>query len=326
MSTNLPLSRFNVFSSTDLNSVRDYVSSLFCQHQLGITDHHAKMNTRLHHLNMNSLSLVYLDYGAPVSITPGCLESFYLLQLVLAGQARVSNREQTHVASAGEATLINPNEPIKIVASADCRFLSIKIDKQLIDQQLAISLPDRSNNALNFKSVLDFSSRGGQAIRYYIHFLLNELNLITDKTSTSPTYRCFEQTLASMLIELHQHNYSNLLEISKPTQVTPYVKRAEAFMRENLGKEIALEDLAIAAKTTARTLRNAFHRCYGTSPMYYLKMQRLDRAHRLLNSASADASITNIALDCGIKHLGRFSEEYKKRFGETPSQSLRKKV
>lgn len=325
MEANLPLSRFNVFSSSNLESVRDYVSGIFCQHQLDITRRGARVDTRLHHLEMTNLSFVYLDYGAPVSIEPGYLQDFYLLQMVLEGSASVSNGYRTYIANSGEATLLNPNEPIKIASSAECRFLSIRLNKKLINQQLATSLHDTPNEPLRFKHELNFQTESGQAIRYYIKFLLDEINLLSNHTDICTTHQCFEQTLASMLIELHQHNFSRQLTNIKPSQTKPYVKRAEQFMEENLSQQISLEDLALVAKTTPRSLRNAFHRCYGTSPMCYLKMLRLDQAHQLLTTASIGTNISSIAMDCGFRHLGRFSKEYKDRFGQAPSQTLGRK-
>jgi transcriptional regulator GlxA family with amidase domain len=35
-------------------------------------------------------------------------------------------------------------------------------------------------------------------------------------------------------------------------------------------------------------------------------------------------SVSSIAIECGFKHLGWFSQVYKKRFGEHPSESLNK--
>lgn len=325
MGNHLPLSRFSGFASNDLDAVKDYVSGLFCQHRLGLTDQGTRINTRLHHAQMANLSFVYLDYGAPVSIAPGYLPDFYLLQMVLQGCATVSSGRRTYVANKGEATLINPDEPIAIAASADCRFLSIRLDKKLINQQLAISLHDTPDLPFRFEPELNFNNANGRAIRSYIKFLLEELDLLSGRGDLSATFQCFEQTLVSMLIELHRNNYSPKLAGTSTSKTKPCVKKAEEFMQENFSQQITIQDLASAANTTPRTLRNAFHRCYGDSPMQHLKTLRLDRAHQRLKAATMDTNITGIALDCGFRHLGRFSKEYKDRFGQAPSQTLGKK-
>jgi transcriptional regulator GlxA family with amidase domain len=57
--------------------------------------------------------------------------------------------------------------------------------------------------------------------------------------------------------------------------------------------------------------------------MTYLRRFRLDRAHELLCSADPETtSVTDVAMTCGLRHLGRFAAEHHDRYGETPSQTL----
>ena len=57
--------------------------------------------------------------------------------------------------------------------------------------------------------------------------------------------------------------------------------------------------------------------------MTYLRRFRLDRAHELLCSAEPETtSVTEVAMTCGLRHLGRFAAEHHDRYGETPSQTL----
>ena len=57
--------------------------------------------------------------------------------------------------------------------------------------------------------------------------------------------------------------------------------------------------------------------------MRLLKTTRLDGARSELLKADSDSvSVTDIALKWGCQHLGRFSVEYKQRFGESPSATL----
>lgn len=323
MDANLSLSRFNSFSSSDLDAVRSYVGRLFCQHQLDINKPGEQINTRLCHMEMSNSSFVYLDYGAPVIINPGCLQDFYLLQIVLEGNASVSNGQRVYTASSGEATLINPNEPITITSSEKCRFLSIRLNKKLIHQQLTTSLQDTPSELIKFKHSLNFQTEGGQAIYHYIRFLLDEINLLSNHQEANTTFQFFEKTLVSMLIDLHQHNYTKQLSSIKSMQTAPCITRTKQFMEDNLSQPISLEDLAFVAKTTPRSLRNMFYRHYNTSPMSYLKILRLDQAHEQLTKASSGTNISSIALDCGFRHLGRFSKEYKNRFGQAPSTTLK---
>ena len=62
----------------------------------------------------------------------------------------------------------------------------------------------------------------------------------------------------------------------------------------------------------------------GTSPMRYLRRARFERVHQALRAASADDVVTQIAVAHGFTHMGRFSVDYQKQFGESPSATLRR--
>ncbi len=60
--------------------------------------------------------------------------------------------------------------------------------------------------------------------------------------------------------------------------------------------------------------------------MEFLTEQRLQRVREKLLKPHPEASITSIALDCGFRHLGRFSQVYRSRFGERPSDTFQKNL
>jgi choline dehydrogenase-like flavoprotein len=70
--------------------------------------------------------------------------------------------------------------------------------------------------------------------------------------------------------------------------------------------------------------KEGFRRHLGMSPMAYLRVVRLRRAHRDLRSANPSHSgVAAIAHRWGFTHLGRFAVAHKTMFGETPLQALR---
>lgn len=58
------------------------------------------------------------------------------------------------------------------------------------------------------------------------------------------------------------------------------------------------------------------------SPMQYLKDLRLERASAELLGGSTH--VAGVALRWGFGHLGRFSADYRARFGEYPSETVRR--
>jgi transcriptional regulator GlxA family with amidase domain len=101
------------------------------------------------------------------------------------------------------------------------------------------------------------------------------------------------------------------------------VQRAEALALASVDEPLHVSALCSIIGVSERTLRKAFHRVHGTPPCRHLRMLRLSNARRALLSADRTLeNVTEIAMSFGFAELGRFSVEYKKAFGESPSQTL----
>jgi AraC-like DNA-binding protein len=84
-----------------------------------------------------------------------------------------------------------------------------------------------------------------------------------------------------------------------------------------------MEDLCRVTGVGVRTLQRCFREYFDMTISEYLKTKRLDAARRELDGARPDAhTVTEIALNHGFNHLGRFSVEFKERFGESPGKTL----
>jgi AraC family transcriptional regulator, ethanolamine operon transcriptional activator len=85
--------------------------------------------------------------------------------------------------------------------------------------------------------------------------------------------------------------------------------------------------LAAAAGVSERTLRNIFNDYYGVAPLRYLKLRRLHQVRNALKQADRQhAKVAEVAAQFGIWELGRFAQDYRRLFGETPSQTLRRNI
>ena len=74
---------------------------------------------------------------------------------------------------------------------------------------------------------------------------------------------------------------------------------------------------------STRTLRYAFLEAFGITPKQYIQSSRLHRAHRQLREAAGEnARIADIANACGFWHMGQFAKDYRRMFGELPSETL----
>lgn len=100
-------------------------------------------------------------------------------------------------------------------------------------------------------------------------------------------------------------------------------KQVQAYIEEHYREAVAIDDLCRVTGKEVRTLQRCFRRYFNLTITDYLKMVRLNAARRALSSAHPEEqTVSSIAIQNGINHIGRFSVEYKKQFGESPSETL----
>src|SRR5262245_6387753 len=111
-----------------------------------------------------------------------------------------------------------------------------------------------------------------------------------------------------------------------PALVMPRgVKRAIDYMQTNLAGPITIEQVVEVSRIARRTLFKHFRDFRGTTPMEYLRDARFRLARGLLMRGDSHENVTAVAMRCGFNHLGRFSVDYRRRFGESPSQTIRRR-
>ena len=103
-------------------------------------------------------------------------------------------------------------------------------------------------------------------------------------------------------------------------------RRAEEFIRSQIDAPVTLADICDWVGASERSLHLGFFERFGMPPMAYLKVLRLNQARRLLRHAPGGVSVTEVALDSGFRHLGRFAADYSHFFGERPSATLRHQI
>jgi len=100
-------------------------------------------------------------------------------------------------------------------------------------------------------------------------------------------------------------------------------KGARDYIEVNFQIPVRAEELCKHTGVGVRTLQRSFKEYFGHSVMDYLKTVRLDASFRELTAGdSRETNVTDVALGNGFTHLGRFSVDYRTRFGESPSETL----
>ncbi|MDG4881624.1 helix-turn-helix domain-containing protein [Mesorhizobium sp. WSM4884] len=100
---------------------------------------------------------------------------------------------------------------------------------------------------------------------------------------------------------------------------------AEDFIRTHIREDIPIVRLCKEVGVSRRQLEYAFRTTFAVTPLEFIRALRLNEARRLLTSGGATGlSVTKIAMEVGITHLGRFAANYRLFFGESPKETLQR--
>ena len=134
----------------------------------------------------------------------------------------------------------------------------------------------------------------------------------------------FRTAVGAMLLAFP--NTTMAVEGSTTRPAAGGVDAATSFIEANAGREIDLQDVADAASSAPRPLAQAFRRRHGRTPMQFLRGVRFDHVRQDLAAADPWGPVTGaeVARRWGLVPSGRFAGEYRDRFGEPPSSTLKR--
>src|SRR4051794_1700343 len=114
--------------------------------------------------------------------------------------------------------------------------------------------------------------------------------------------------------------------LSRTSPLPRGVRRALEAMRANVGHDWTIAELAQAAGLSGRTLQRQFKFFLGKTPWTALSDLRFEAARRELLRGLPETKVMDVAPRYGFAHYGRFAVEYRRRFDETPSTTLKRQL
>jgi AraC-like DNA-binding protein len=318
-----PLEGREAFHTRDLDEARDLVARAFCSHKLELLDGH--IDVRRHSAGLPHLSLHYLDYGADVRISPQPLESFFLLQMPMAGAAQAASPHFEVESSPEVATMLSPDVPTTMRWTAGTPHLCLRVDREALEAKAARMIGRSLRDPLRFDLGVRMDTPETRSMRHYIDLLRLELETDESLSARPVVVGQLEDLIMTSLLLGARHNYSDRLSAEPGDAAPRCVRRAKEIIEDHAHEPLTVEDIAESVGMSVRSLQAGFQRHTGVSPMAYLRDVRLELVHKALVTADSSngITVTDIALDNGFTHLGRFAQVYRARFGASPSETLK---
>jgi AraC-like DNA-binding protein len=224
----------------------------------------------------------------------------------------------------GNGVIVDLGTISAIVYSPQSEFRTIAIKSSELHRQIAFITEQPVRERVVFPSFFQKDSGAPKFIFAIGQALMNGLQGDAPLREAPAAVASLKDAILSMLVEGISHNYSALLSRRTASAAPRNVKRAIEFMHAHVTDALLLEEIAVAAQSSPRSLQMAFRQFRGITPMAYLRRIRLDGARNEMLNGSAQIHVSDVAYRWGFAHHGIFTARYKLAFGEAPSKTLKR--
>lgn len=322
----IALSDHEVYATTSVGVAERLGREMFGVHRLRVGGpDRGDFLASMYAVRFRDLTMAYLDFVAETRIDAERLPDDYTVFMAMNGDSRTTNLGREAFTNSVTAVVPAPGTPAIMEWSSHSPHLIIRIDAESLNLHVTRLIGHSLDRPVRFDLQLDLSpdsaNRWSAAIQLMHSELFHPDSLLHLGVGTGP----LEEFVMSALLFCAPSNYSSWLARPPHTPGRRAVRLALEFIETHLSEPITITDIAAAAETGVRSLEKGFHDDLNCTPTGYLRDRRLERArHDLIDACPTDVlSVTDIAVRWGFTHLGRFASNYRRRFGESPSQTLR---
>jgi AraC-like DNA-binding protein len=322
------LAAFSRVFTSDVDEAAESIGRIFCPHALdplqrSWPDFHARHNCAA----FNGFSVNYVSYGGSVAIDPGCLDRFFLLQIPLQGGARIETGGRTIQVSAGRSgSLLSPTIPTQMVWHDDCAKLILLVERRLVEERAA-ALAEKPWAAIEFDPQIDLNTPFGLALRSQIEYLVDLAEHCGPGRQLSPMITAtLRDSIIGLLLTGQRHTLTDNID-RIPARLSPLpsvLRKARDYLEAHAAEPLDLDRLACAAGIGIRSLQIGFQKHFGMSISDALRDIRLSLLNARLLRAAPGERVIDMAFDIGFSHPSRMAGVYRSRYGESPSETLRR--
>ncbi|WP_433281028.1 AraC family transcriptional regulator [Pseudonocardia xinjiangensis] len=272
---------------------------------------------------LDHVTVAFVRFGTEAMLDAGALGAYHV-NVPLSGRVASACGPRESVATPARGAVFTPREHAALPSwDADASQICIKIEKSALEAELEALLGHPIGGDVRFELAMDLTSPHAQSWLSVLRLILSELDRPSGLLEHSKSHRGYlEKLLISGLLQTQAHDHLDELRRPVPQARPRTVKRVVDLIEADPRANYTVADLARHAGVGARRLQMAFQESLNTSPTGYLRKVKLARARADL--LASGETVMSVAYRWGFNHPGRFSAAYRSRYGESPSDTLRR--
>jgi AraC-like DNA-binding protein len=318
----IPLAKFPIITTNCVEQAEVAISSSLSNVSITRAVDRDRFKVQMNGINIGRISLVFNRFDTETKINTELHEDSVLFVFGGTVPFRMILDEGSVEVSQQKATLIMPGKLKKIEREEGSEAFVLRIPLSELLHHFEELIAWHHRGSIVFDYNIDLTNGFGNMLRQTMNSLFYDHEHTAQVLSNPGMLKSYENMLLNTLLHL-PHNQNEKLYEDRRYQVAPgYVRRAEEYMRAHLDEPISIKDLLRICGCSRRMLFSAFQNARKYTPIEFLTEQRLQCTRGKLSKPHGETSVASIAKSFGFTHLGRFSQIYRKRFGEKPSETL----
>ena len=274
--------------------------------------------------SVGSIDLQFGKEGSGIIAEGAVDQGVQTLFVPIAGQ-QLANGQPLHDQS---VLVLDPGAELTIASQVAHDWCSVALPSDLFNQDAACSQDTACRADPRMTSlcsqVIDIGNEAMTRLRRLLVSLDHSFRVEPTLATSSAAQKSVQADLLAACRPIVARYAAPRLTMGRPSYPRcEIIRRIIAKIEQHEDEFLSIEDLTLVADVSERTLRNIFLEYYGLPPRRFLTVHRLHQVRASLQNADPECGrVTAIAAQYGFWHFGRFANEYRRLFGELPSNTL----
>jgi AraC family ethanolamine operon transcriptional activator len=253
---------------------------------------------------------------------PSDLRTFAILADGPEGQIPNSFVWRRMVIPTNAVMVFPPGGELDAISKAGFKVFTLSFSKELLADICRSEGLSDLDERLYGKEIVEVGFLEMQRFRRYLHKLGHQLKEVPTLIANPAFIHELQFKLPrELILILSSSCVMNAKPLNRLRDVA--LKRVEDYLKAFPHQPHTVRDLCRVASVSQRTLHYAFVERFGISPKSYLTALRLNGVRRdLFRSDSSSTKIRDLAIKWGFWHMSQFGVDYRRLFGELPSETL----
>lgn len=319
------LADHEIFYTENVRHAAALVSQALAPARIRLPEDTSGFAAAMHGVRFRNISMLYLDLHVRSTLEIPVVGRYFGVHMPMNGRIQCHHNGYEFEADTIHALVASPGADLTMNFDDDSPQLLIRIEEPALLGYLTRLRGRRLSGALVFDPEFDLSS--DVAVRWHaaVQLLHTEIYHAGSLVQRGHGISGIEDLLMNSLLHIQPSNYRDEFVRPVPDPGRKLVQEAITYIDAHVAEPITMESIARNVHMSIRSIQQGFRDELGVSPMTYVRDRRLERVHDELADAlpSDGVTVTEVATRWGFRHLGSFAAEYRKRWGMSPSETLR---